>query len=157
MVAPRISHDSDSRYAETHRFDTAASGAYPTFTERLWAPGGERLAAMEPEGNLLTQREKDVLILVARGQTNREIADTLCMSLSAVKVFLHQACVKLEARNRAQAVIVAMQQRAICANDVYSLEELADLLASLGPEAIETVAGLLRRKLKDARPLTGVD
>jgi DNA-binding CsgD family transcriptional regulator len=112
---------------------------------------------MEPEENLLTQREKDVLILVARGLTNREIADTLCMSLSAVKVFLHQACVKLGARNRAQAVILGMKQRAIYTEDVYSLEELADFLASLGPEAIETVADLLRRKLKNAQALADID
>jgi DNA-binding CsgD family transcriptional regulator len=100
----------------------------------------------------LTQREREVLILVARGFTNKEIADHLCTSTSAVKVFLHQACVKLEARNRAQAVILAMRQGAIRTEDVYSLEELADLLASLGPEAIQTIAQLVKQRLEQAHP-----
>lgn len=107
---------------------------------------------MKANDSPLTQRERDVLVLVARGLTNREIADVLCTSLSAVKVFLHQACVKLGARNRAQAVILAMRRGAIYTDDVYSLEELADLLASLGPEAVEKIALLLRQRL-DQNPL----
>jgi DNA-binding NarL/FixJ family response regulator len=106
----------------------------------------------KPLNATLTQRERDVLILVARGFTNREIADHLCTSTSAVKVFLHQACVKLGARNRAQAVILAMRHGAINTVDVYSLEELADFLASLGPEAIQTIAQLVKQKLEQKRP-----
>lgn len=105
----------------------------------------------KPLDTALTQRERDVLILVARGFTNKEIADYLCTSTSAVKVFLHQACVKLGARNRAQAVILAMRQGAIQTEDVYSLEELADFLASLGPEAIQTIAHLVEQKLEQKR------
>lgn len=106
----------------------------------------------KPQDTTLTQREREVLILVARGFTNKEIADHLCTSTSAVKVFLHQACVKLEARNRAQAVILAMRQGAIRTEDVYSLEELADLLASLGPEAIQTIAQLVKQRLEQIHP-----
>jgi DNA-binding CsgD family transcriptional regulator len=106
---------------------------------------------IDSESTILTQRERDVLVLVARGLTNREIADALCTSLSAVKVFLHQACVKLGARNRAQAVILAMRHGAIDTQAVYSLEELADLLASVGPDDLETVAELLRQRLGQAR------
>lgn len=106
----------------------------------------------KPEDTVLTQRERDVLILVARGFTNKEIAEQLCTSTSAVKVFLHQACVKLGARNRAQAVILAMTRGAIQTDDVYSLEELADFLGSLGPEAIQTIAQLVKKRLEQAQP-----
>ena len=105
----------------------------------------------------LTQREREVLALVARGLTNQEIAQQLFISTYAVKICLHQACVKLGARNRAQAVIFAFKKRAIDAQDAYSLEEVADLLASLGPEAIETIAQLLKEKLEGRRAQSGVE
>ncbi len=112
---------------------------------------------MKPPDSLLTQRERDVLVLVGRGLTNAEIADTLYTSTSAAKVFLHQACVKLGARNRAQAVILAMRQGALDTQDVYSLEELADLLTTLGPEAIEAIAQLLRQRLGHNRVPSGIE
>jgi DNA-binding CsgD family transcriptional regulator len=101
-----------------------------------------------PQDTVLTQREREVLRLVARGLTNKEIAEELCTSTSAVKIFLHQACEKLGARNRAQAVILAMRRGAIQTEDVYSLEELADFLASLSPEDIQTIAELVRQRLE---------
>ena len=103
-----------------------------------------------PQDTVLTLREREVLVLVARGLTNKEIADELCTSTSAVKIFLHQACEKLGARNRAQAVILAIKRGAIQTEDAYSLEELADFLASLGPEAIQTIAELVKKRLEEA-------
>ncbi len=95
-----------------------------------------------------TQREREVLALVAHGLTNQEIAQQFFISTYAVKIALHQACVKLGARNRAQTVIFAFKKRAIDAQDTFSLEEVADLLASLKREAIETIAYLLKVKLE---------
>ena len=108
------------------------------------------------EDTKLTQREREVIALVARGLTNQEIAQQLFISTYAVKVCLHQACVKLGARNRAQAVIFAFKKRAMDAQDAYSLEEVADLLASLGPQAIETIAQLLKKKLEARRAQPGI-
>jgi DNA-binding CsgD family transcriptional regulator len=105
----------------------------------------------------LTQREREVLALVARGLTNQEIAQQLFISTYAVKVCLHQACVKLGARNRAQAVIFAFKRRAIDTQDAFSLEEIADLLASLGPEAIQTVAQLVKQRLELARNTSHIE
>jgi DNA-binding NarL/FixJ family response regulator len=96
---------------------------------------------------ILTQRERDVLALVARGLTNQEIAEQLCTSVSTVRSFLYQACAKLEARNREQAFILAIKKRAIRVSDVFSLGELVELLASVEPEIIEQVAQLLRQRL----------
>jgi len=63
----------------------------------------------------------------------------------------------MKARNRAQAVILAMKQGLLGANELYSLDELADLLAALGPEAIETVAQLLKQKEETAKLLSAVE
>jgi DNA-binding NarL/FixJ family response regulator len=88
------------------------------------------------ENSKLTQREREVVALVARGLTNQEIADQLSISTSAVKICLYQSCIKLGAQNRAQAVISAFKEKAVDLQEVYSLEEMAELLASLSPETI---------------------
>ena len=101
---------------------------------------------MRRKGATLTGGERDVLILVARGLTNRQIAEQLSVSMSKVKALLHQACVKLGAHNRIQAVFVALRRRTINVDEVFSVDELVDLLSSLRPEAVETIAGLLRQE-----------
>jgi DNA-binding CsgD family transcriptional regulator len=100
------------------------------------------------ENSKLTQREREVIALVARGLTNQEIADQLSISTSAVKICLHQSCIKLGAQNRAQAVISAFKERAIDLQEVYSLEEMAELLASLSPETIQVISRLPKTKLE---------
>lgn len=111
----------------------------------------------EERDTVLSQRERQVLALVGRGLTNREIAKQMFTSTSTVKLCLHQSCVKLKARNRAQAVILATKRGLLDTQEVYSLDEVADLLASLGPEAIETIAQLVKRKLEQAQLPAGIE
>ena len=96
---------------------------------------------------ILTKRERDVLILVTRGLTNKEIADRLCISISAVRTFLNQACTKLGARKRADALVLALKQREISLGEIFSLNEVVQSLAPLGAESIERIAQLLSQKL----------
>lgn len=58
----------------------------------------------------LTDREKDVLRLVARGATNRDIADELVITENTVKVHLRNILDKLQLRNRQQAAAYAVQE-----------------------------------------------
>jgi DNA-binding NarL/FixJ family response regulator len=51
----------------------------------------------------LTERESELLTLVARGLRNEEIADALYVSTNTVKSHLKSAFRKLSARNRAEA------------------------------------------------------
>ena len=123
--------------------------------ERLLSTSEQIPQVEKTQDSTLTKRERDVLVLVARGLTNQEIADQLCTSISTVRTFLYQASIKLEASNRAQAFIAAIRRGAVNVDEVFSLDELVELLASLGPEAMETVAQQLRQKLEQERLPSG--
>ncbi len=61
----------------------------------------------------VTGREEEVLLAVARGLTNTEIADTLHISLSTVKTHLASLMAKLGARNRVEIAMWAYETRRI--------------------------------------------
>lgn len=63
----------------------------------------------EDAPSLLTRRERDVLLEVARGASNREIAQTLVMSESTVKSHLQRIYSKLEVNGRHGAIGRAME------------------------------------------------
>ena len=57
----------------------------------------------------LTQREMEVLLLIASGSTNQEIADELFITLKTVKTHVSNILAKLEVNDRTQATIYAFQ------------------------------------------------
>jgi two-component system, NarL family, response regulator len=61
----------------------------------------------------LTQREQEILELIATGKTNQEIADILYITCGTVRVHVHAILHKLDVRDRTEAVIVAMQKKLI--------------------------------------------
>ncbi|MFU0792070.1 response regulator [Virgibacillus proomii] len=61
----------------------------------------------------LTGREKEVLLLLAQGKTNQEIADQLFISLKTVKVHVSNLLAKLEVQDRTQAVIYAFKHHLV--------------------------------------------
>ena len=65
----------------------------------------------------LTSREAEVLVLIARGYSNQEIADRLVLSLDTVKTHVKHVYFKCRARSRAQAVIVAYESGLIIRSD----------------------------------------
>ena len=60
------------------------------------------------EADLLTQAECDLLALIAEGLTDGEAADRLVLKKATVNSYMTQILLKLHARNRAQAVAVAV-------------------------------------------------
>jgi len=99
------------------------------------------------QNTTLTKRERDVLVLAGRGLTNMAIADTLCLSVSAVRAYLNGACTKLGARRRADAVVLALERREIGVGEITSLDEVVQGLAPLGAESLERMAQLVNQKL----------
>ncbi|MEU6102318.1 helix-turn-helix transcriptional regulator [Streptomyces flaveolus] len=65
----------------------------------------------------LSERERQVLTLVARGLTNTEIADSLGLSPLTAKTHVSRIMGKLGARDRAQLVIVAYESGLVTPGD----------------------------------------
>jgi DNA-binding NarL/FixJ family response regulator len=86
------------------------------FAADLPAEAGEN---PPPAGELdaLTPREREVLIAVAQGRSNREIAETLFLSESTVKTHVGRLLQKLGARDRVQLVIFAYEHDLLPATD----------------------------------------
>jgi NarL family two-component system response regulator LiaR len=59
----------------------------------------------------LTERESEVMVLVARGLSNREIASALYLSPETIKGYVSQAFAKLGVRNRVEATNFVHQSR----------------------------------------------
>lgn len=60
--------------------------------------------------DVLTPRERQILILVAQGYRNEEIAVRLALSLGTIKRDTGKVCDKLAVHNRAEAIRWAMRQ-----------------------------------------------
>ncbi len=82
----------------------------PSITARLLSAfaGNSRSAPRQPV-EPLTEREEEVLLTVARGRTNAEIAEELYISLSTVKTHLASLMTKLGARNRVEIAMWAYE------------------------------------------------
>lgn len=72
------------------------------FTRRPPVGSGERLAN-------LTEREREVLLLIARGLSNQELAEQLFIADNTVKTHVKRIFTKLGARDRAQAIVIAYE------------------------------------------------
>jgi DNA-binding NarL/FixJ family response regulator len=78
-----------------------------TVTTRLLERFGQAPAAKAPSLEGLTERELEILRLVAEGLTNAEIAERLVVSETTVKTHVSSVLRKLHVRDRVQAVIAA--------------------------------------------------
>jgi len=93
VVAPRV----------TRRLLDTFAQRMPTATQES---RDERLAQ-------LTEREREVLQAIALGQSNQEIASSLCLSEATVKSHVSRILAKLSVRDRVQAVIFAYETRMV--------------------------------------------
>jgi DNA-binding NarL/FixJ family response regulator len=81
------------------------AGTVMQLLHRMSASGGSEQA----ERTQLTRRERDVLRLIALGQTNREIGDTLTLTISTVKTHVEHVIGKLGVSDRTQAAVRAIE------------------------------------------------
>jgi DNA-binding NarL/FixJ family response regulator len=83
----------------------------PGVTKRLVTEFAARAKAptLAPEFDMLTDREREVVRLVAEGLSNDEIAERLVVSPATAKTHVSRAMIKLGARDRAQLVVFAYE------------------------------------------------
>jgi DNA-binding NarL/FixJ family response regulator len=91
----------------------------PSVTRRLIAHfAGQRRPAARPPSALgqLTEREREVLLLIAQGLSNLELADSLHIRMPTAKTHVSRILAKLGARDRAQLVMIAYESGLVAAS-----------------------------------------
>ena len=89
-----------------------ASLLSPSVTRRViqqFSARGTPSGVSQPELDRLTDREREIVGWVATGRSNDEIAAELVVSPATVRTHVSRAMVKLNARSRAQLVVIAVQ------------------------------------------------
>jgi DNA-binding NarL/FixJ family response regulator len=118
LLAPSVTRRLISEFARTPELGVPGPTALglPAYRGGGTRPGGAPLTAGAPPTargdkvtGLLTDRECEVLRLVAAGMSNGEIADHLRISPATAKTHVAHLLTKLDARDRVQLVIIAYQ------------------------------------------------
>ena len=92
----------------------------PSITRRLIEDFATRADPLEPPAAVLEQftpREREVLVLVARGLSNREIAERLVVTEATIKSHVGSILMKLHLRDRVQAVVFAYEHGIVVAGE----------------------------------------
>jgi DNA-binding NarL/FixJ family response regulator len=82
----------------------------PSITRKVIAEFATRPAGTNPAVlDALTEREREVMSLIGRGLSNAELAETLFVSVATAKTHVSRIMTKLDARDRAQLVVLAYE------------------------------------------------
>ncbi|MDF2732753.1 MAG: two component transcriptional regulator, winged helix family [Desertimonas sp.] len=87
-------------------------------------PGGGRRPVPYRDAHttsVLTTREREVLVLLARGRSQGQIAEELVISEKTVATHIQRILAKLGVHSRAQAVAVAYRERLVCDTDSHAI------------------------------------
>ncbi len=95
--------------AALYQSTTAAKAIAQTLKQEGFLYPEKETAEFEP----LTEKEREVLQLLAYGKKNTEIADALFISEGTVKTHVHRILAKLGVEDRTQAVVMAIRRRIV--------------------------------------------
>lgn len=105
----------DSYILKTSSAEEIRDAIYKTFEnesvfeKEVMAKMRYRLNQKAELHDMLTEREKEILLLIAKGYSNQEIADVSHITIKTVKTHVSNILSKLEVQDRTQAVIYAFQ------------------------------------------------
>lgn len=105
----------DSYILKTSSAEEIRDAIYKTFEnesvfeKEVMAKMRYRLNQKAELHDMLTEREKEILLLIAKGYSNQEIADASHITIKTVKTHVSNILSKLEVQDRTQAVIYAFQ------------------------------------------------
>jgi NarL family two-component system response regulator LiaR len=82
-----------------------------------FVPSQDKIAGQKPS-DVLSDREMEVLKLAAKGQSNQDIAENLCLSLRTVQAHLGHIFNKLRVSSRTEAVVRAIKEGWVTLEDI---------------------------------------
>ena len=65
------------------------------------------------DNNLLTEREKEIILLILEGKTKQEIADSFCLSVSTIKSNVENIYRKFDVHNKAELIVYIIKNKII--------------------------------------------
>ena len=107
LLAPSVTRRLIGEFARTTPASVAPGQDASELPARTAAAGGR--CTIDQLARVLTEREREVLTMVARGLSNAEIAEGLTISPATAKTHVAHLLTKLDARDRIQLVIMAYQ------------------------------------------------
>ena len=109
LLAPSVTRRLIGEFARTTPATARPAGADPDACPDLAARSTSASRTAGQLARVLTDRELEVLSMVARGLSNGEIAEELTISPATAKTHVAHLLTKLDARDRIQLVIIAYQ------------------------------------------------
>jgi len=109
LLAPSVTRRLIGEFTRAFPGAGSLAAARPTQRAATSAQDDQVSAACDRLQRVLTERELEVLRMVARGMSNAEIAEELTISPATAKTHVAHLLTKLDARDRIQLVIIAYQ------------------------------------------------
>lgn len=111
-LAAALSAGADGAITKATAVDTLLAAVKSVAAgERVVSPEISRLIANDPPARELTERQREILAAMARGRSNKEIADELGIQADSVGQHVMAIRAKLGAANRTEAVAIALRKQ----------------------------------------------